>query len=188
MTDTTTALARPLDAAQLPPAPVSPTVSIPEVDPDGDVAKLLTAFRVLQMQHARVLHHESSTRGLNATDARFVFFLASADGEGITPKQAGEYLELSTGAMTSLIDRLEKRGHIERRPNPDDRRSILLHLTPSGSEVAREIGAVYSSAFREVIAPGDRAGLADAFDRLGAALERHSRSVSVAGTIAGLQP
>lgn len=188
MTDTTPALPHPLDAPGLPPAPVSPTVTVPETDPEGDVAKLLTAFRVLQMQHARVLHHESSARGLNATDTRFVFFLAAADGEGVTPKQAGEYLELSTGAMTSLIDRLEKRAHIERRPNPDDRRSILIHLTPSGSEVAREIGAVYSSAFREVVAPGDRARLADAFDRLGTALEGHSRSVAAAATLAGLQP
>ena len=190
MTDTAPALPQEASAflrgQELPPAPASPTVSVPETTPDTDVAKLMTAFRVLQMQHARVLHHESSTRGLNATDARFVFFLAAADGQGVTPKQAGEYLELSTGAMTSLIDRLEKRAHIERRPNPEDRRSILIHLTPSGAEVARGIGAVYTAAFREVIAPDDRAPLADAFDRLGTALDRHSRAVHDATTLAGL--
>jgi DNA-binding MarR family transcriptional regulator len=190
MTDTAPAIPAPALPRQhdheLPPAPVSPTVSVPETAPDTDVAKLMTAFRVLQMQHARVLHHESSTRGLNATDARFVFFLAAADGQGVTPKQAGEYLELSTGAMTSLIDRLEKRAHIERRPNPEDRRSILIHLTPSGAEVARGIGAVYTAAFREVIAADDRAALADAFDRLGTALDRHSRAVHDETTLAGL--
>lgn len=176
MTDTAPALPlAPQD--DLPPAPVSPTVSIPEDAPDTNDARLMTAFRLLQTQHAKVLHHESATRGLNATDTRFVFFLAAADGEGVTPKQAGEYLELSTGAMTSLVDRLEKRGHLERRPNPEDRRSILLHLTPSGADVARGIGSVYTAAFREVIAPGDRGALADAFDRLGAALDRHSRLV-----------
>jgi DNA-binding MarR family transcriptional regulator len=177
MTDTAPVLPAQSRAEQaLPPAPVSPTVTVPELSPDTDLAKLMTAFRVLQMQHARVLHHESSARGLNATDARFVFFLAAADGEGITPKQAGEYLELSTGAMTSLVDRLEQRGHIERRPNPHDRRSILIHLTPSGADVAREIGAVYTSAFREVVAPAERGRFADAFDRLGVALDRHSRA------------
>jgi DNA-binding MarR family transcriptional regulator len=161
---------------------------VPEPTPDTDLAKLMTAFRVLQMQHARVLHHESHTRSLNATDTRFVFFLAAADGQGVTPKQAGEYLELTTGAMTSLIDRLEKRAHIERRPNPEDRRSILIHLTPSGAEVAKGIGAVYTSAFREVIAPDDRAQLAAAFDRLGTALDRHSRAVRDQATVAGLVP
>ncbi|MGG7306072.1 MarR family winged helix-turn-helix transcriptional regulator [Curtobacterium sp. AB451] len=188
MTDTVPALAQRPHTAQLLTAPVSPTIGVPEGDPRGDLAALMTAFRMLQTQHARVLHHESATHGLNATDSRFVFFLASADGEGVTPKQAGEYLELSTGAMTSLIDRLEQRGHIERRPNPADRRSILVHLTASGSEVASEIGSVYTAAFRDVIAPGDRRRLADAFDRLGTALEHHSRSVSVAATVAGITP
>ncbi|MBF4614198.1 MarR family winged helix-turn-helix transcriptional regulator [Curtobacterium sp. VKM Ac-1376] len=165
-----------------PPAPTSPVVAIPEpaaVDADAELPRLLTAFRVLQMQHARVLHHESTIRGLNATDTRFVFFLSAADGHGVTPKQAGEYLELTTGAMTSLIDRLEKRGHLERRPNPEDRRSVLLHLTPSGAVVAREIGAVYSGAFREVVAPEDRQTLAAAFEGVGAALDRHHRAASV---------
>ncbi|WIB78173.1 MarR family transcriptional regulator [Curtobacterium sp. MCPF17_002] len=187
MTDTAPALPQ-QRGQELPPAPVSPTVSVPEPTPDTDLAKLMTAFRVLQMQHARVLHHESHTRSLNATDTRFVFFLAAADGQGVTPKQAGEYLELTTGAMTSLIDRLEKRAHIERRPNPEDRRSILIHLTPSGAEVAKGIGAVYTSAFREVIAPDDRAQLAAAFDRLGTALDRHSRAVHDQATVAGLVP
>ena len=161
----------------LPEAPASPTVVLPESAPDTDLAALMTAFRVLQMQHARVLDHESVARGLNPTDTRFVFFLAAADGEGVTPKQAGEYLELSTGAMTSLVDRLERRGHIERRPNPQDRRSILIHLTPSGAEIAREIGGVYRDAFREVVAPEDRIRLAQAFDGLGAALARRSAAV-----------
>jgi DNA-binding MarR family transcriptional regulator len=139
-----------------------------------DLMDLMTAFRLLQTQHSRVFHHESSTRGLNATDSRFVFFLAAADGAGVTPKQAGEHLELSTGAMTSLIDRLEQRGHIERRPNPGDRRSILLHLTPSGEAIAQQIGAVWPASFQEAIAPEDRRALAEAFTRLGSALARRS--------------
>lgn len=171
MTDTRITAARTDDDRS---APVSPVTATVDGVADTDLGRLMTAFRLMQTQHARVLHHESQTRGLNATDSRFVFFLASADGEGVTPKQSGEYLELSTGAMTSLIDRLEQRGHIERRPNPNDRRSILLHLTPSGETVARQIGAVYSASFREVIAPEDRAALTDAFTRLAEELGRRS--------------
>jgi DNA-binding MarR family transcriptional regulator len=151
-------------------SPATSTVR-PQAD---DLTDLVVAFRLLQTQHSRVLHHESTTRGLNATDSRLVFFLAAADDAGVTPKQAGEHLELSTGAMTSLIDRLEQRGHIERRPNPSDRRSILLHLTPSGQAIAQQVGAVWSASFREAIAPEDRRALADAFTRLGSALARRS--------------
>ncbi|ROS75249.1 DNA-binding MarR family transcriptional regulator [Curtobacterium sp. PhB130] len=185
MTDTRiTAAPASTAASAIPAAPTSP-VDAPVVDAprsagttdgveDSDLGRLMTAFRLMQTQHARVLNHESVARGLNPTDSRFVFFLAAADGAGVTPKQASEYLELSTGAMTSLIDRLEKRAHIERRPNPDDRRSILLHLTASGEAVAKQIGAVYSAAFREVVAPAERAAVADAFARIGDALGRRS--------------
>ncbi|WP_439690148.1 MarR family winged helix-turn-helix transcriptional regulator [Curtobacterium sp. SP.BCp] len=156
----------------LPPAPVSPDVVVPA--PDADLTRLLTAFRLFQAQHARALDHESVANGLGPTDARFLFHLAAADGEGITPKQAGAHLELSTGAMTSLIDRLERRGHLERRPNPTDRRSILLHLTPSGVAVAETIGARWVDAFRQVVPPGERAALAAVLDEVGSALARRA--------------
>jgi DNA-binding MarR family transcriptional regulator len=158
-------------------APTSPVVEVPSAAGD-DLADLMAAFRRFQTQNARVLAHESSARGLNSTDTRLVFFLETAPA-GATPKQAGEYLGLSTGATTSLIDRLERRGHIERRPNPADRRSVLLHLTASGEAVAQQISAVWSGAAREVVAPADRARIATQFSVFGAALERHSGVTSV---------
>ncbi|MFZ7086767.1 MarR family winged helix-turn-helix transcriptional regulator [Curtobacterium sp. RRHDQ10] len=133
---------------------------------------LLQSFRVMQLHHAHVLHHEAAVRGLNETDIRLVFFLSVNNDTGITPKQAGEYLELSTGAVTSLIDRLERRGHIERHPNPDDRRSVIVRLTGSGMEVASSIGAVYRSVFRESIPAEYLLSLAQGFDKMSAALSR----------------
>lgn len=52
-----------------------------------------------------------------------------ASGE-ITPKSLGQRLSLSSGAMTALVDRLEKGNWVERRPNPADRRSVLIVPTP----------------------------------------------------------
>jgi DNA-binding MarR family transcriptional regulator len=167
------------DAMSAPSSPdVQSTQPVPVAAAEDDLADLMVAFRSFQMHHARVLARESAARGLNATDTRFVLFLA-ATGTGVTPKQAGEHLELSTGAMTSLIDRLERHGHIRRGPNPDDRRSLLLHLTASGSVVAQQITGVYSAAAREVVAPADRARLATQFTLLGDALARHSRAASL---------
>ena len=39
---------------------------------------------------------------------------------------------LSSGAMTNRVDRLERKGLIQREPNPDDRRSVLIVLTKKG--------------------------------------------------------
>jgi DNA-binding MarR family transcriptional regulator len=161
------------------PLAVAPVASAPSpIAPDDDLLRLLTGFRSLQVQHNRVLGSEGAARGLGPTDTRLLLLLAANGSAAVTPKQAAEHLELSTGAMTSLVDRLEKHGHIERLPNPDDRRSILVQLTASGSAVAQQIGGVYSAAFREVVPVAERARLAEAFELLGQALDRHSPATS----------
>lgn len=50
----------------------------------------------------------------------------------LTPTELYERLMLSSGAMTSRLDRLERGGLIERQPSPTDRRSVLVCLTPAG--------------------------------------------------------
>ncbi|MDH6590165.1 DNA-binding MarR family transcriptional regulator [Variovorax sp. TBS-050B] len=50
----------------------------------------------------------------------------------LTPTELYGGLMLSSGAMTSRLDRLERKGLIERGPAPGDRRSILVRLTPAG--------------------------------------------------------
>jgi DNA-binding MarR family transcriptional regulator len=153
--------------------PPQPQTTSDDLDPEisADLRRLLTAYRLLQMHHSRVLHHEGLERGLNTTDIRLVFFLAAAEGAGVTSKQAGEYLELTTGAMTGLIDRLEDRQHIERRRNPNDRRSSLLYLTESGWAIAREIGGIFATAFTESIDPQYFAPLASGFEQISTALK-----------------
>lgn len=44
----------------------------------------------------------------------------------MTPGQLGGRLSMTAGAVTALLDRLEGRGHVERAPNPDDRRSAIV--------------------------------------------------------------
>ena len=45
----------------------------------------------------------------------------------------------SSGGITYLVDRLERRGYVERRPSPDDRRAVYAALTPEGEAYFREI-------------------------------------------------
>jgi DNA-binding MarR family transcriptional regulator len=49
-----------------------------------------------------------------------------------TPGQLARHANLSTGAMTNRLDRLEKAGVIRRLPDPGDRRSIQVELTDAG--------------------------------------------------------
>lgn len=51
-----------------------------------------------------------------------------------TPSELARHTGLTSGATTAMLDRLEKVGFIERRPNPDDRRGTLITPTKSGAE------------------------------------------------------
>ncbi len=54
------------------------------------------------------------------------------EGKLTSPGALARDLELSSGAMTSRLDRLEASGHVRRLPDPADRRGVLVELTDEG--------------------------------------------------------
>jgi len=59
-----------------------------------------------------------------------------------SPGKLARIMELSSGAMTNRLDRLEQAGLVRRLPDPDDRRGILVELTPDGKRVYEDaVGA-----------------------------------------------
>jgi MarR family transcriptional regulator, organic hydroperoxide resistance regulator len=52
-------------------------------------------------------------------------------------------LGITTGGASKLIDRIEADGFCRRRPNPEDRRSSLLELTPAGRKVLKAAGRTF---------------------------------------------
>jgi DNA-binding MarR family transcriptional regulator len=51
---------------------------------------------------------------------------------GLTPTQLLESVMLSSGGMTARLDALAQAGYIARKPNPDDRRMVVIELTSKG--------------------------------------------------------
>ena len=100
-------------------------------------------------------------QGLNATDMeclRLLFLKGIA-----TPSELARHTGLTSGATTAMLDRLEKPGLIERRPNPDDRRGTLITPAKSSAEKAAswfesartaqdELISTYSESELEIIA------------------------------------
>jgi len=54
------------------------------------------------------------------------------------PKQLSRSVYLSSGAMTNRIDRLEQAGLVERKADPEDRRAVLVALTPKGLALTQQ--------------------------------------------------
>jgi DNA-binding MarR family transcriptional regulator len=50
----------------------------------------------------------------------------------LTPREIGDRLGITTGSTTAVLDRIEREGFVVRAPNPDDRRSVHVLLTPKG--------------------------------------------------------
>ena len=99
--------------------------------------------------------------GLNATDMECLRLLFQ---KGIaSPSELARHTGLTSGATTAMLDRLEKAGLIERRPNPDDRRGTLITPAKSAAEKAAswfesarnaqdELISSYSESELEIIA------------------------------------
>lgn len=57
----------------------------------------------------------------------------------ISLKDLGELLIAEAGHPSRLVDRMVTSGYVDRRPSPDDRRSVVLSLTPKGRDLERDI-------------------------------------------------
>jgi DNA-binding MarR family transcriptional regulator len=80
---------------------------------------------------------DKRARNHDMTRAQWVMLLRLERQPGLSQKELSEMLEVEP--ITRLIDRLEQRGMVERRPDPKDRRIWRLHLRPEAMPLVREI-------------------------------------------------
>ncbi len=96
----------------------------------------------------------------------------------LTPGQLAERLNLTSGAVTALIDRLERAGWISRTPHPSDRRSHVLALTPDAHETGdREIAPWVADmcAAAATLSEGERQAAARFLDLVTGVAAEHAR-------------
>jgi DNA-binding MarR family transcriptional regulator len=82
---------------------------------------------------------------------------------GMRLNHMSEHLRIAPRSTTEVVDALEERGLVERRPDPTDRRATLVSLTDRGAEVGRDIRAAESAETDRSFAaldPEDRRTLA----------------------------
>ena len=80
----------------------------------------------------------------------------------------------TTGGMTKIVDRLERRGLVERVADPADRRGVLVGLTEDGQEISTKASDAYSVGRDRILARLDtteRRAIESGLDRLVGAFE-----------------
>ncbi|AJZ75034.1 hypothetical protein SG18_27220 [Pandoraea apista] len=85
--------------------------------------------------------------GLNVTDLNALDLILEL--ESITAGQLAELMGVSSGGITTVIDRLERAGFVEREKNPHDRRMVMIHPI---EERCAQIEQFLSSVSRELTA------------------------------------
>lgn len=113
-------------------------------------AELLTANLQLGRElSARTLmfHAAIAERvGLSATEHKALDLLSRAGT--LTAGQLAELTGLTTGAITGLIDRLEKVGFVKREKDPSDRRKVVIY--PLMEKMEQEIAPLFASMSQQM--------------------------------------
>ena len=83
---------------------------------------------------------------------------------------------IGVGTTSKIVDRVEREGWLERHPNPANRRSSLLALTPAGESVLSRAEPAWQAAIQEIlgraVAPDQLTALSLALGALRSDLER----------------
>ena len=75
---------------------------------------------------------------------------------GRTPTELATALHVPATTMSSILKRLDRRGHIRRRDHPDDRRSSIIELSPAGRAAHQKAGEAFLPVLERVEAALDR--------------------------------
>jgi DNA-binding MarR family transcriptional regulator len=76
----------------------------------------------------------AQTIGLNATDTKCVDLIGSEPDGAVTAGRLSDLTGLTTGAITHILDRLEKRGFVERVRDTGDRRRVFVRVRAGSLE------------------------------------------------------
>ncbi|MFF2201110.1 MarR family winged helix-turn-helix transcriptional regulator [Streptomyces sp. NPDC058145] len=115
--------------------------------PPADPAQALSAMDHLIAAHLIGRQELARRLGLNVTDLTCFGFVLEAGEELLTAGDLAARAHVTTGAVTGILNRLERAGYVTRRPDPADRRRV--RVAPVQAAVSR-VAAVYAGHYQRV--------------------------------------
>lgn len=104
-----------------------------------NLKKFLNQFREIQPKFSRLYSRMLGSTGLTPPQYALLMELIFTAPKPVSMTAISRKLYISKPAVTSLVDRLEKRRLLKRLPHPDDRRVALLEIQPQGKKLAGQI-------------------------------------------------
>ena len=100
-------------------------------------AQVTGSLRALSTEIDRLDQAAADQYGLNRTDMRALDLVGRAGP--LAPTALARLLGFTTGGVTTVLDRLERAGYIRRRPDPADRRRLVVEVTQATSARDAEV-------------------------------------------------
>jgi DNA-binding MarR family transcriptional regulator len=138
----------------------------PSPDPTAGLAFLLSQVGA----HSSAKFAERLTP-LNLTPPHAGILRVIEQADGLSQQALGGKLGIFPSRLVLVLDELEKRGLVERRDNPADRRSYALYLTAAGRASLEQIGRIareHQDAICAALDESERAQLAGFLKRIAA--------------------
>jgi DNA-binding MarR family transcriptional regulator len=143
----------------------------------GTIEVLGRLYRLMAFIERR-LTKAYATAGLNRGEVDVLNALTRGGDAPRSPGVVAASLLCSSAAMTNRLDRLERAGFVVRQHGTEDRRSVLLSITPQGRKAAKRANAAREAIAAELLpglSPADRKTLAGLLRRVLVELESADR-------------
>ncbi len=92
-------------------------------------------FKLNKVRRRIHRYYESELAPFNITPVQFYVLSVLWDKDELKFKDLALRLDMDGSTLTGILDRMETRGFIERKTDPEDRRSILVFLTDKSKEI-----------------------------------------------------
>lgn len=136
------------------------------------------ALRMKEVTGLSILytHAMASRLGINSTDLECLDVVAL--GHGVTAGTLAERTGLTTGSITTVIDRLERAGFVQRRRDDADRRKVLVAASPAMKRRGEQPGAPMRKVINDVLSRYDDEQLRFLAEALGELCEAAKRVIA----------
>lgn len=105
----------------------------------------------------------------NITFPQYNVLLALGRSGSMQMSTLGEHMLVAPANVTGLIDRIEAKGYVRRRRDPDDRRLFVIELTDDGARVYRNISSrfrQYARGLGSSLSPGELAATVRSLEKV----------------------
>ncbi len=117
---------------------------------EGLIADLITRYRVASNRDVALDKLAAARLGVSVSDLNCLNIVESR--HGVTAGELATESGLTTGAVTAVIDRLERAGFARRVRDADDRRKVRIEVTPAFYDRAAEIWAPIAAEWQQAMA------------------------------------